>query len=151
MLEKTFSTFLALSMLLHQQYREMRFKKYSKLISDLLIVEQHNDLQMKNHESQFTGSMPFPEVNTTNFHQSKRGKGRDLSHGHGRGQGRNFNHGDRLALNNKLTTSSVKRRMKSMKWCGRKNQTTNVINVVKKGIDHVPIVRDTWLSCIKLP
>jgi len=42
MLEKTFSTFPASSMLLQQQYREMGFKKYSELISHL-VAEQHND------------------------------------------------------------------------------------------------------------
>ena len=51
-------------------------KKYSKLISHLLVAEQHNDLLMKNNESQPTGSVPFPEVNTTNFHQFKHEKGR---------------------------------------------------------------------------
>ena len=67
MLEKTFSTFPASSMLLQQQYREMGFKKYSELISHLFVAEQHNDLLMKNHESRPTGSMPFPEVNTQIF------------------------------------------------------------------------------------
>ena len=97
-----FSTFPASSMLLQQQYREMGFKKYSELISHLLVAEQHNDLLMKNHESRPTGSMSFPEVNTINFYQSRRKKGRGPSRGRGRGQGRNFNHGDRLALNNNL-------------------------------------------------
>ena len=72
-------------MLLQQQYREMGFKKYSELISHLLVAEQHNDLLMKNHESRPTGSMPFPEVNTTNFHQSRREKGRGPSRGRDRG------------------------------------------------------------------
>lgn len=102
MLEKIFSTFPASSMLLQQQYREMRFKKYSELIAHLLFAEQHNDLLMKNHESRPIGSMPFPEVNTTIFHQYKHGKGRGPSLGRGCGQGRNFNHGDRLALTNNL-------------------------------------------------
>ncbi|XP_059285021.1 uncharacterized protein LOC132038363 [Lycium ferocissimum] len=39
MLEKTFSIFPTSSMLLQQQYREIRFKKYSELISHLLVVE----------------------------------------------------------------------------------------------------------------
>ncbi|XP_019246370.1 PREDICTED: uncharacterized protein LOC109226020 [Nicotiana attenuata] len=92
MLEKTFTTFHASNMLLQQQYREMGFKKYSKLISHLLVAEQHNELLMKNHESRPTGSCPFPEVNETNFHQAKRGRGRGPSRGHDRGRGRNFNH-----------------------------------------------------------
>ncbi|XP_015081283.1 uncharacterized protein LOC107024858 [Solanum pennellii] len=100
MLEKTFSTFPVSSMLLQHQYREMGFKKYFELISHLLVAEQHNDLLMKNHESRPTGSMPFPEVNTANFHQSRREKGHGSNRG--RSRGRNFNHGDRLALNNNL-------------------------------------------------
>ena len=67
MLDKIFFTFPALSMLL-QQYREMKFKKYSEFISYLLVTEQHNDLLMKNHKSRPTGSMSFSEVNKVNFH-----------------------------------------------------------------------------------
>ncbi|XP_015162513.1 uncharacterized protein [Solanum tuberosum] len=62
-LEKTYSTFSASSMLLQQKYREMSFKKYSELLSHLLIVERHNDLLIKNHGSRPVGSMPLPEVN----------------------------------------------------------------------------------------
>jgi hypothetical protein len=39
MLEKILSTFHALNMLLQQQYREKGFKKYSELISCLLVAE----------------------------------------------------------------------------------------------------------------
>ncbi|XP_070013621.1 uncharacterized protein [Nicotiana sylvestris] len=100
MLEKTFITFHASNMLLQQQYREMGFKKYSELISHLLIAEQHNELLVKNHESRPTGSCPFLEVNETNFHQAKRGKGRGPSRGHGLGLERNSNHGNNNAPNN---------------------------------------------------
>ena len=65
MLEKTFSTFHASNLLLQQQYREKGFKKYSQLISCLLVAEQNNELLMKNHEARPTGSAPFPEVNVT--------------------------------------------------------------------------------------
>ncbi|KAH0776763.1 hypothetical protein KY290_008174 [Solanum tuberosum] len=109
-LEKTFSTFPASSMLLQQQYREMGFKNYSELISHLLVAEQHNDLLMKNHENRPTGSMPFPEVNTADFHQSKCGKGRGPNHGRGCGRGIDFNHGDRLALNNNLHHQQCKKK-----------------------------------------
>ena len=51
MLEKTFTTFHALNVLLQQEYRERRFKKYSELISCLLVAEQNNELLMKNHQS----------------------------------------------------------------------------------------------------
>ncbi|XP_019225729.1 PREDICTED: uncharacterized protein LOC109207295 [Nicotiana attenuata] len=84
MLEKSFSTFHASNMLLQQQYREMGFKRYSELISHLLVAEQHNGLLMKNHESRPT----------------KRGGGRGPSRGHGRGRGRNFNHGNNNAPKN---------------------------------------------------
>src|SRR5215470_5307788 len=63
MLEKTLSTFHASNIVLQQQYREKGFKKYSKLISCLLVAEQNNELLMQNHKSRPTGSAPFPEVN----------------------------------------------------------------------------------------
>ena len=90
MLEKTFTTFHASNVLLQQQYRERRFKKYYELISCLLVIEQNNELLMKNHQSRLTGIEPFPEVNAI----SSQTNGRGRSHGHGRsrgcGRGRNF-------------------------------------------------------------
>ncbi|KAK4732493.1 hypothetical protein R3W88_025481 [Solanum pinnatisectum] len=83
-LEKTHSTFPASSMLL-QQYREMGFKKYSELLSHL-IVEQHNDRLMKNHESYESG----------NYHQRERGHGSDRGSGHKI----NYNHDGHLAQKN---------------------------------------------------
>ncbi|XP_049406057.1 uncharacterized protein LOC125869642 [Solanum stenotomum] len=62
------------------------FKKYSELISHLLVAEQNNDLLMKNHENHEnrpTGSTPFPEVNEVYAHHARRGRGR--------GRGRNCN------------------------------------------------------------
>ena len=49
MLEKKFTTFHALNVLLQQQYQENRFKKYFELISCILVVEQNNELLMRNH------------------------------------------------------------------------------------------------------
>ena len=49
MLEKTFTTFHASNVLLQQQYLERRFTKYFELISCLLVVEQNNELLMRNH------------------------------------------------------------------------------------------------------
>ncbi|XP_057249392.1 uncharacterized protein LOC130590836 [Beta vulgaris subsp. vulgaris] len=63
MLEKTYTTFHANNVVLQTQYREKEFKKYSELISCLLVAEQNNELLMKNHESRPTGSAPFPEAN----------------------------------------------------------------------------------------
>ncbi|XP_021858017.2 uncharacterized protein [Spinacia oleracea] len=65
MLEKTYSTFHANNIVLQTQYREKIFKKYSELISCLLVPEKNNELLMKNHESRPTGSTPFPEGNVT--------------------------------------------------------------------------------------
>jgi hypothetical protein len=65
MLEKTFSTFHALNIVMQLQYRECNFKRYSKLISCLLVAKQNNELFIKNHQSYPTGSKPFPEVNGT--------------------------------------------------------------------------------------
>ncbi|PIN26939.1 hypothetical protein CDL12_00296 [Handroanthus impetiginosus] len=68
------------------QYREKGFKKYSELISCLLVAEQNNELLMKNRESRPTGSSPFPETNAINFSNFGRGRGRN----HGRGRGRDI-------------------------------------------------------------
>ena len=68
MLEKTFSIFHASNVLLQQQYREKGFRKYSELISCLLVAEQNSKLLMKNHEARPTGSAPFPEVNAETYH-----------------------------------------------------------------------------------
>jgi hypothetical protein len=83
MLEKTFSTFHATNLLLQQQYRERGFKKYSELISCLLVAEQNNELLMKNHQSRPTGSQPLPEVHAT--FTSRHGNGRGSMHDNGRG------------------------------------------------------------------
>nr|XP_009772273.1 PREDICTED: uncharacterized protein LOC104222697 [Nicotiana sylvestris] len=50
-------------MVLQQQDREKGFKKYSELISLLLVAERNNDLLMRNYENRPTGSTPLPEKN----------------------------------------------------------------------------------------
>ncbi|XP_056685905.1 uncharacterized protein [Spinacia oleracea] len=96
MLEKTYSTFHANNVVLQTQYREKGFKKYSELISCLLVAEQNNELLMKNHEARPTGSTPFPEENVTSHngkvskkkdHASSSGRGRGQWRGRGRGRG----------------------------------------------------------------
>ncbi|KAJ0039553.1 hypothetical protein Pint_27907 [Pistacia integerrima] len=62
--------------------RECNFKKYSQLISSLLVVEQNNELLLRNHQTHPTGSQPFPEVNATTS-SNNRGHGRGPSRGHG--------------------------------------------------------------------
>ena len=82
MLEKTFTKFHALNMLLQQQYRERKFEKYSKLISCLLVAEQNNELLLRNHQSPSTSSTSFLEVNQISFEKNEGNKGS----GHGRGK-----------------------------------------------------------------
>ena len=74
LLEKTFTTFHASNVVLQQQYRERRFKKYSELISCLLVAEQNNELLLRNHESRPVGSVAVPEAHVTT--SSTHGKGR---------------------------------------------------------------------------
>jgi len=77
MLEKTFTTFHTSNIVLQQQYREKGFKKYSKLISFLLVDERNNDLLMRNHKIRPTGSTPLLEVDEVYSYYTKRGKGHD--------------------------------------------------------------------------
>jgi hypothetical protein len=46
-LEKIFFKFHASNLLLQQQYRERGFKKYSELISCLIVAEQNNEFLIK--------------------------------------------------------------------------------------------------------
>ncbi|XP_009798929.1 uncharacterized protein [Nicotiana sylvestris] len=81
LLEKTLTTFYASNMVLQQQYREREFKKYSELISCLLVAEQHNTLLLKNHEARPTGSAPLSEANMA-ARRDKSGKRQNNNHGH---------------------------------------------------------------------
>ena len=63
MLEKHYPTFHASNVLLQQQYQEKGFKKYSDLISCLLVAEQNNGLKMKNLEVHPTSVAPIIEMN----------------------------------------------------------------------------------------
>jgi hypothetical protein len=92
LLEKTFSTFHATNVLLQQQYRERGFKKYSDLISCLLVAEQNNELLMKNHNSRPVGSQPISEVNSTHSGGNFNRRGKRPSNGRGRGRGRGRGH-----------------------------------------------------------
>ena len=67
MLEKTFTTFHASNVFLQHQYRECRFTKYLELISCLLVIEQNNELLLKNHQSRLIGSVSLPEANTASI------------------------------------------------------------------------------------
>ena len=88
MLEKTYTTFYTSNVLLHQQYKERCFTKYSELIACLLVAKQNNELLLKNHQSRSTGSIPLPEANATiQVNRCGRGRGHGY-YGQGRGRGR---------------------------------------------------------------
>ncbi|XP_047249879.1 uncharacterized protein LOC124885683 [Capsicum annuum] len=93
----------------------MKFKKYSGLISHLLVTKQHNNLLMKNHESRPPDTAPFPEVNPAYFHQTMLERSPNPSHAYGRSRGRYFNQGDRLILNNDLQHQQCKKKGEATK------------------------------------
>ncbi|XP_070042564.1 uncharacterized protein [Nicotiana tomentosiformis] len=128
MLEKTFTMFHASNMVLQQQYREKGFKKYSELISLLLVAERNNDLLMRNYENRPIGSTPLPEVNEVYSHYSKRGKGR------GRGQGRNFsgvNHPPKKNNHQKWKRPKANGSETKCYRCGGKGHWANICRIPK--------------------
>ena len=63
------------------------------------MVEQNNELLLKNHETRPTGANPVPEANVINYHNYRgRGRGRGRQNGRGRGHGRG--HGKNEYFNN---------------------------------------------------
>ncbi|XP_070672495.1 uncharacterized protein [Malus domestica] len=102
MLEKTFSTFHASNVLMQQQYRERGFTEYNQLISVLLVAEQNNKLMLKNHQSQPSGSAPFPEVNDASLkvNATSSGESMDKSYGHSQ----NMRNGGDISLADSSTT-----------------------------------------------
>ncbi|XP_052621035.1 uncharacterized protein LOC128126907 [Lactuca sativa] len=96
MLEKTYSMFHATNIALMQQYQLQKFTRYSEPNACLLVVEQKNELLMRNHESRPTGSVALPEANAThrnNTHARGCGRGRGRGHGYfNRNQSQNQNH-----------------------------------------------------------
>jgi hypothetical protein len=97
MSEKIFFTFYISNLLLQQQYRERGFKKYSELISCLLVAEQNNEILMKNHQSRPTDSSPFSKANATAFTEAN---ATSFKGNHGRGLGRGPRRGRRRGRNN---------------------------------------------------
>ncbi|XP_019224417.1 PREDICTED: uncharacterized protein LOC109206101 [Nicotiana attenuata] len=92
-----------------QQYRERGFKKYSELISCLLVAEQHNNLLLKNHEARPTGSAPLPEVNMA-ARRDKSEKRQNNNHGHMNVRG----HGNGKRRYNSLHRGGHKKRENNM-------------------------------------
>ncbi|XP_058751196.1 uncharacterized protein LOC131624264 [Vicia villosa] len=98
-LEKTFSTFHASQVLLQQQYRMREYTEYFDLVAALLVVEQNNELLIKNHQARPTGTMSYPEINAKIFNRGRGGFNRlkrrgghvrsDGNNGHARSDGQN--------------------------------------------------------------
>ncbi|KAG6661971.1 hypothetical protein CIPAW_03G211800 [Carya illinoinensis] len=100
--EKTYTTFHASNVLLQQQYRERKFKKYSELISCLLLAEQNNELLLRNHQSRPTSSISFPEMNGTRFTSFLEANGASFQRKRGRGRGKkNYRSGGPRSDHNK--------------------------------------------------
>ncbi|XP_074287963.1 uncharacterized protein LOC141613125 [Silene latifolia] len=83
---------------LKTQYRQRGFKKYSELVSCLLVAEQNSEILLKNYQSRPTGtdplpavnatvSGPFPEVNATRYDNNHKYSSPTRSGGRGRGRG----------------------------------------------------------------
>ncbi|XP_068307520.1 uncharacterized protein [Pyrus communis] len=86
-----------------QQYRAHDFTEYNQLISVLLVIEQNNDLLMKNHQTRPTGSAPFPEVNVASLEVNATSSGginhkRRRDHKRGRWNKKGKNHGGQLNI-----------------------------------------------------
>ena len=103
---------------------ECGFKKYTELISCLLVDGKNNELLMRNHQSCPTGSEPFLEVNVIS--SQTRGHGRE------RGRGRNFQyhgtHGSNHSNSQKRKTS----------WNHQKWNNTKVKQENGKYIQNTP-------------
>jgi hypothetical protein len=83
-IEKTLQTMLPSDRILQHQYHTKNYQNYSDLVHDLLQVEKHNYLTLRNHHQRSVGSAPLPEVHYnvkgnkkgdgSNNHQKKFGK-----------------------------------------------------------------------------
>ena len=129
LLEKTYTTFHASNVLLQQQYREKGFKKYSELISCLLVAERNNELLLKNYEARPADTAPFPEVNAAN-HYPRRGKWQAFNNKKNYGRKKNY----------------VQKRGSHQKWDKKRNIGQNkstddkCFRVVERIISRVPVV-----------
>ncbi|XP_049364510.1 uncharacterized protein LOC125829315 [Solanum verrucosum] len=120
-----------------QQYRERGFKKYSELISYLLVAEQHNILLLKNHEACPTGTTLLPEANEVETHgQSERrqnknqGQNNVCGRGNGRGRYKNHRGGDLHKRENNMGSQSNPSRGNCHR-CGMKGHWKNECRVVE--------------------
>ena len=71
-------------MVLQQQYRNNKYKKYSELINVLLAVETQNELFMKNYHMRPVGAQARPKAHAS-FRKDK-GQGQKAPWQHKRGE-----------------------------------------------------------------
>jgi hypothetical protein len=62
-IEKTLTAILLSDRVLKHQYRARNYYRYSELIQDLLQLEKHDELTMRNHHQRSVGTAPLPMVN----------------------------------------------------------------------------------------
>jgi hypothetical protein len=62
-IEKTLMTMLPSYRILNHQYHTGNYQHYSKLVQDLLQIENHDELTMRNHHQRPVGITPLLEVN----------------------------------------------------------------------------------------
>jgi hypothetical protein len=74
------------------------------------VVEQNNELLMKNHQSHLTCSKPFPEVNETLVQKIKKNKGIDMKIINGKGEEITFKKQLIISLEYRDTMSLNKKR-----------------------------------------
>jgi hypothetical protein len=155
MLEKTYTTFHASNITLQQQYRASKYKKYSELISCLLIAEKNNELLMRNYQSRPTGSAAIPKANAAisdnherrnnNSYKRGRGHGRNFNYsrgrGHGRGRGRsgyynpykrNMSHSNKNHHTNNVHENSSRNFEDFCYRCGEKGHWSRIYRVSER-------------------
>jgi hypothetical protein len=61
-IEKTLQRMLPSDRILQHQYCATNYQNYSNIINDILQVEKHDMLTLKNHHQRPVGTTPLPEV-----------------------------------------------------------------------------------------
>src|SRR5215469_16710781 len=99
MINKTLITFPHHANMLAEIYHNMRFTKYSDLLSILLQAEQREDIRLNNDDNRTTNSpaqthhtQTKVQEPTHNNRNHSRGRGHSRGHGRGRGRGNNHRH-----------------------------------------------------------
>jgi hypothetical protein len=78
-IEKTLQIMLPSNRILQHQYHVKNYQTYSDLVHDLLQVEKHDELTLRNHHQYSVGSTPLPEVHH-NVKGNERGDGSNNHH-----------------------------------------------------------------------